>query len=74
MKEKPKLNLTMAISGSPCHKCEERHPKCHAECEKYIKYQEKCKGIQKQKEAERKATPEFSKTMQHYAWRKTMGR
>ena len=68
-----KLNLTMAIKGSPCHKCEERHSKCHAECEKYIKYQEKCKGIQKQKEAERLATPE-NEHMKKCAWKKSMGR
>lgn len=74
MKEKPKLNLTMAISGSPCHECDERHQKCHSECEKYIAYHEKCKNIRKQKESERQATPEFSRTMQHYAWRKSMGR
>ena len=59
----------------PCKECPNRG--CgvfHSECEKYIAYHEKCKNIRKQKESERQATPEFSRTMQHYAWRKSMGR
>jgi len=24
----------------PCQNCEDRHPHCHGECEKYKKYQE----------------------------------
>ena len=23
---------------TPCHNCEERHPKCHGDCERYLEY------------------------------------
>lgn len=39
------------MKGSPCFECEERHMKCHAECERYKAFKQ---GIEedKQKAAE----------------------
>lgn len=30
---------------APCFKCEERHSGCHAECEKYLDYQDHCEAV-----------------------------
>ena len=68
-----KIPLAMAISGSPCKECENRHPNCHSECKAYLAYKAKCDRITKQKEAERLATPE-SEHMKKCAWKKSIGR
>lgn len=29
------------MNDAPCRRCEERHPKCHKDCEKYIEWRRK---------------------------------
>lgn len=35
-----KFTITAANKPYPCYDCKDRHVKCHAECERYLKHKE----------------------------------
>lgn len=47
----------------PCHRCEERHPGCHAECEKYKAYKERHNEQKEQIDREKRAETNYTAYM-----------
>ena len=52
-----------------CKNCENRHMGCHSMCEDYIRFREAQDEVLKEKEAQRNATPDFSREKNRMIWK-----
>ena len=55
--------------NSPCHGCTERTIHCHGNCEHYKLWRKKLDDANAQK-ARPEETPEFTKRLKQYMWKK----
>lgn len=73
----PKEIVLTQITDNPCKSCTYetgRSETCHANCERYAKLVEQLEKRRSDKEAERQSSPEFTRKMKQYTWKKSMGR
>lgn len=67
----------ISTDDNPCRYCTYetgRSETCHATCEKYAKMVKLLEKRRAEKEADRKADPEFTRKLKQYIWKKTKER
>ena len=73
----PKEIVLIQMKDNPCRNCTYetgRSATCHAECDRYARMVDLIEKKRADKEADRKASPEFTRKMKQYTWKKSMGR